>query len=184
MIKDSDDKHPLRAYFTDVLHDSLVDRLGFDEGADVEDYLVNMLTKFMHEDGIYDIRNAAGLRVESVAEMIAEGDVRLNADSFAREREVHRHIGDFLLFWSGLFPEFLPQLKSSTSRDVLLDVVEQGKLSYSVAGSFEHPPYEEEAQTFKKLSCHFTQYQLGLRLVRSSFEGFAHHSDWTDGFRA
>lgn len=179
-----DEKNPLRAFFFQSLHDSFHSELGIDDAEDVENYLANMLTGFVHEDSLYDIRNAAGQRVESVAEMIAEGDIRLNASSFEREREVHQHIGDFLLFWSGLFPEFLPYLKGSTSRDILIDVVEQGKMSYGVAASFEYPPYDAEAKTLGKLSERFTEYQFGLRRVRSSFEGFAQHSDWTHGFRA
>ena len=179
-----DRDHPLRAFFVDALDESLNHRLGIEEGEDVKEYLVGMLMRFLNNDGIYDIRNSQGRRVESVTEMVAEGDVRLNADSFDREREVHKHIGDFLLFWSGVFPEFLQYMKAPTSRDTILNVVEQGRFSYHVASTFEHPPFQEEAETFKKLSARFVEYQYGLRLVRSSFEGFAQRTDWADGFRA
>jgi hypothetical protein len=178
------DSHPLRAFLSDAVDDSLNHRLGIDEGEDVKEYLVGMLVRFLHTDGIFDIRNAEGRRVESITEMLAEGDVRTNADSFEREREVHQHIGDFLLFWSGVFPEFLQYLKAPTSRDVLVNVVEQGRFSYHVASTFEYPPHEREAETFKKLSENFVAYQFGLRLVRSSFDGFARHTDWAGGFRA
>jgi hypothetical protein len=176
--------HPLRMFFVDALHESLNHRLGIDEGEDVKEYLVSMLLRFLHNDAIYDIRNAQGRRIESVTEMAAEGDVRLNADSFQREREVHKHIGDFLLFWSGLYPEFLQYLKAPTSKDAIVNVVEQGRFSYHVASTFEYPPFEQEAETFKKLSENFVEYQYGLRLVRTSFEGFAQRNDWADGFRA
>jgi hypothetical protein len=184
MNRDIGDGHPLRAFLADALDESLNHRLGIDEGEDVKEYLVGMLVRFLHTDSIFDIRNAQGRRVESVTEMVVEGDVRGNADSFEREREVHQHIGDFLLFWSGVFPEFLQYLKAPTSRDALVDVIEQGRFSYHVASTFEYPPHEREAETFKKLSAHFVEYQYGLRLVRSSFDGFAHQLDWADGFRA
>ncbi len=184
MNREISDDHPLRAFFSDTLHDSLERRLGIDESEDVTEYLTEMLVRFLHNDGIYEIRNAEGRRVESITDMVAEGDVRANADSFEREREVHKHIGDFLLFWSGVFPEFLQYLKSPTSRDVILNVVEQGRFSYHVASTFEYPPHEREAETFKKLSTRFVEYQYGLRLVRSSFESLGGSRDWTDGFRA
>ena len=184
MNREISDDHPLRAFLGDALHESLNHRLGIDEGDDVRDYLVQMLVRFLHHDSIFDIRNALGRRVESVTEMVAEGDIRLNADSFEREREVHQHIGDFLLFWSGVFPEFLQFIKAPTSRDVVLDVVEQGRFSYHVASTFEYPPHQLEAQTLKKLSARFVEYQYGLRLVRASFDGFAGSADWADGFRA
>lgn len=176
--------HPLRMFFLEAIDQSLNQRLGLDEGEDVKEYLVGMLVRFLHKDGLYDIRNSEGRRVESITEMVEEADVRLNADSFEREREVHKHIGDFLLFWSGVYPEFLQFLKSPTGKDAIVNVVEQGRYSYHVASTFEYPPYEREADTFKKLSANFLEYQYGLRLVRSSFEGFARRTDWADGFRA
>ena len=48
------------------------------------------------------IGSSRGRRVWQVAERLVEGDVLLNATSFEREREVHKHIGDFTLFWTGL----------------------------------------------------------------------------------
>jgi hypothetical protein len=177
------ENHPLRDFFFEALCDALYLRLGLDPAEDVERYLVDMLTGFLHEDAIYRIRDSAGRRVDSVVEMLAEGDVRLNADSFEREREVHKHVGDFLLFWSGVFPEFLKQLKAPHGRDALVHVVEQGKLSYYVASTFSHEPYSDEAKTFQKLSLQFEAYQQGLSLVRASFEGFRRQG-WIDGFEA
>ncbi|AIE85570.1 hypothetical protein [Fimbriimonas ginsengisoli] len=171
MTGDVDRGHPIRAYFAETLHDSLA-RLGLDQ-SEVERYLAEMLVRFIHQDGIYSIRDAYGARVESVAEMVAEGDVRLKADSFAREREVHRHIGDFLLFWSGVFPEFLPRMKSPTGMDALLDPIRQGQFSYYVASTFDHGDYAEDAPVFRRLSQEFEGYRIGLSLVRDRFEGFA-----------
>jgi hypothetical protein len=183
MKRDGSGEHPIRVYFADALHRSLVERLGMREVEDVEAYLTELLVTFLHEDRIYAIRDTHGRRVQSVAEMIVEGDVRLNADSFDREREVHRHIGDFLLFWSGIFPEFLHQIKAGNSKDSLVDLVRQGQFSYRVVSSFEHDPYGQEAPVFKKLSEEFEMFRTGLGLVRASFEGFARQG-WTHGFEA
>ena len=183
MKREIDQNHPLRRFFNDALAESMHDRLGTQRDDDVLAYIENMLVAFLHDDRIYSVRDAFGRRIETVAEMMIEGDVRLNADSFEREREVHRHIGDFVLFWSGLFPEFLTQLKSPFSKDFLVDYTKQGKLSYHVVSTFEYPPYEEEAGTFKKLSDAFEEYQYGLSLVRASFEGFARQG-WIRGFEA
>ena len=30
-------------------------------------------------------------------------------------REIHRHIGDFTLFWAGVYPEALPRLQATDS---------------------------------------------------------------------
>lgn len=154
-----------------------------DELPEVEHYLVNLLVKFLHQDHIFSIKDSAGKRVTSVAEMLEYGDVRLRADSFKAEREVHRHVGDFLLFWSGVFPEFLPSLAAPGTKDMPLNCVRQGQASYGIAGSFDHSPYESEARIFRRLSDRFVVYQRSLSLIRASFEGFSRQG-WVDGFSA
>jgi len=175
--------HPLRHYFVEALHDTFRGEPSIDSSDDIEAYLSEMLVSFIDMENLYELRDPFGRRLDSVTEMMLEGDIRINADSFDREREVHRHIGDFLLFWSGLFPEFLIQMKAPGSKDVLLDPVRQGSFSYHVVSTFEHGAYAHEAPIFKKLSRHFENYQYGLNLVRASFEGFARQG-WTDGFKA
>jgi hypothetical protein len=183
MKRDVSSDHPLRGYFADAVHNSLHEQLGMRGIEDVEQYLAELLLGFLHDDRIFAIRDATGRRVEAVAEMVVEGDVRLNADSFDREREVHRHIGDFLLFWSGVYPEFLKHMKAPGSLDALVDVTKQGQMSYHVVSTFEHDPYGAEAPTFRKLSEDFEAFRVGLSLVRASFEGFARQG-WTEGFQA
>lgn len=181
MSRDAHESHPLQGYFAVEIHNALL-QVGLN-AEDVEEYLSGMLVDFLHHDAIYSIRDAAGRRVESVVDMIAEGDIRLNASSFGRERQVHKHIGDFLLFWSGVFPEFLRFLKKPGSADSVVDVVRQGQMSYYVASTFEHDPYGVEAPVLRKLSEDFLGYQRSLGLVRASFEGFRRQG-FIDGFSA
>jgi hypothetical protein len=178
MIHDVNEAHPLRKYFAVEIHNALL-RVGLCE-QDVEAYLSHMLVQFLHRDEIYAIRDSSGHRLETVVDMVSEGDIRLNASSFNRERQVHKHIGDFLLFWSGLFPEFLQHLKRPSGKDSAVDVVRQGQMSYYVASTFEHDPYGVEAPVLRKLSDDFEGYQKGLTVVRASFEGLQ-PQQWMSG---
>lgn len=162
-----DPNHPLYRLFIEHVHETFV-REGVRSESEIEEYLTRLLVGFMHTDGVYAIRDRRGKPVTTVTDMIAEGDVRLHADSFEREREVHKHIGDFILFWSGVYPEFLRQLKLGSGRDLLCDYVQQGKESYFIAGSFDHGPYREEAATFMKLSVGFEEYSERLRVLRET----------------
>lgn len=153
----------LAHFFRTLVHEAF-DVTGLREDRDVETYLVALLQRFMHTDRVFGIRDAFGRRLSTVTEMLAEGDLRMNADSFERERQVHRHIGDFLLFWSGLYPSFLRQIRQ-TGLDVLCDYVRQGKESYSIAASFDYPPYQEESRTLRKLSEGFEDYSDALHHV-------------------
>ena len=143
--------------------------MGLTEPA-LERYLESLLVKFSHADGIYAIRDAEGRPVTSIAGMLVEGDIRLNASSFAREREVHKHVGDLLLFWSGMFPEQLAKLPAP---DRVIDCEKQARYSYYVASTFDHEPYAEEAPVLGKLSAEFERCRYGLRLVRQALPGLA-----------
>ena len=65
--------------------------------------------------------------------MIAEAESTADAD---RRRECHRHVGDFTLFWTGVYPESLAMLRSSLSADHLVDYQQQGKRSYYLASTY------------------------------------------------
>lgn len=167
-MKPNRDRHPLYELFQEHVALSLDRTDGLLREPDVEAYMTDLLLTFLHTDRIFPIRDKNGRRLVSVAEMVAEGDVRINADSFEREREVHKHIGDFILFWSGVYPEFLRQLRLRFGQDLICDYVRQGRESYHLVSTFDHAPYDREANTFRKLSVRFEEYSYVLRLVRDT----------------
>jgi len=165
-------QHPIRELFQTLVHRSFQRQL---RPADpqVTRYIADVMVDFTHRDNIYRIRNARGKHLEEVAEMLMEGDVTLNASSFEREREVHKHIGDFTLFWTGVYPEMLRYFRASTRSDHLLDYVEQGRASYRIAATFEHGPYADEAPVLRQLAGSFEQCMLGLNMVRRELDAYA-----------
>lgn len=180
MKREISGEHPIWMYFGKAVHQAMVESFGLSE-EDVEVYVTRLLVDFLHGDNLFAIRDRMGKPIDSIADMLVEGDVRYNANSFDREREVHRHIGDFLLFSSGLFPEYLRELRAANVRDLLLDVNQQAKESYHIASTFDHDPYAAEAKTLGKLSAQFEAYQASLMLVRASFDAFG---GWNGGFDA
>lgn len=133
-------------------------------------YLAGMLAEFAHRDRLYRIRNTCTQPVEEVGRMLAEGDVLLEAQSFDREREVHKHVGDYTLFISGLWPEWHDSLTRRGGIDALLNYAETGKRSYWLAAQFRHAPYEDEAPVLARLSNEYELCQFGLRLVRDEMD--------------
>jgi hypothetical protein len=83
---------------------------------------------------------------------------------------VHKHIGDFTLFWSGVYPEMLRYFRSATCRDHLLDYVEQGRKSYGIAATFDYGAYQDEAPILKQLSERFETCMVGLNMVRRELD--------------
>lgn len=136
------------------------------------DYLTDLLLRFTRTDAIYRIRNTVGQRLEEAAEMLIEAEQRQGTP----RREIYRHIGDFTLFWTGVYPEALSRLQSVDSRDHLLDYLEQGKRSYYIASTFDDEPYRDEAHILRRLSVEFELCSVGLRQVRKEWEkpGWGH----------
>ncbi len=159
------DGHPLRVLFAEAIGEHLarhVSSLGLESEGE---YLVGLLLDFMRTDRLYSVRDIDGRPVTSVIEMLAEGDVMLRADSFEREREVHRHIGDYILFWSGVHPAFLRQIKIREPLDLVCDYSSQGKRSYRLVSLFDHGEYAAEAATFRTLSEGFDDFSFVLGQV-------------------
>lgn len=163
--------HPIRELFSSVVERTFYRRLGIGE-PEISNYVANVLVDFTHRDSVFRISDASGRRLEEVAEMLVEGDVSLNATSFDREREVHKHIGDFTLFWTGVYPEALRLFRASCRRDHLVDYVEQGRKSYQIASTFQHGDYAQEAPVLRRLSDDFEVCMYGLHLVREEMDRY------------
>ena len=65
------------------------------------DYLSELLTEFVRSDSVFRVRSVTGQPLKEVTAMIVEADERIGV----ARREVHRHIGDYTLFWTGVYPE-------------------------------------------------------------------------------
>ncbi|MFQ6132682.1 MAG: hypothetical protein ACE5R4_11640, partial [Armatimonadota bacterium] len=162
-------RHPLRKLFDVLVQRTFVLRFGMPD-RDLVGYLADVLTRFTHVDNIFRIRDAKGRRLEEVAEMLEEVYRPSLPGTYPREREIHRHIGDFTLFWTGVYPEALRYLRHETRKDHLVDYVEQGKQSYYRASTFGGGQLRREAQVLRQLSERFEVCMFGLNLVRQDWE--------------
>lgn len=160
------DDHPLRALFDRLCRHCLVEQVGLPEPA-VARYLGELLTRFTHVDRLYAVRDAAGRPLDDVGEMLLESDPRRRAASFDREREVRRHLGDFTLFFLGLFPEYVGRHASTRRMDLFVDWTEVGRESYRIVAAFNVGPYAHEAPLFARLSEHYPYCVVGLNFVKS-----------------
>ncbi len=166
------ENHPLRKLFKHALD------FGFRMNPAAKKGLINyleehILCEFIHIDNLYKIRDLKGRKLEDIADMLSEGDVLLNAKSFSREFQVHKHIGDYTLFMLGMFPTALYRRKGkefilgniiipglNLSEHYML----QGRRSYKIASEFA------EKELFLELSVNYTIYMKVLEMVRIYLE--------------
>jgi hypothetical protein len=76
-------------------------------------------------------------------------------------------VGDFTLFWTGVYPEALARLQARSSADHLIDFQRQGKRSYYLASMLEAG---DEAPILRRLSEQFELCAFGLLRVRREWE--------------
>ena len=156
---------PMRNYFAGLAESAFQSRLGVADPPLV-DYLAGLLTRFVHNDALYSVRSVRGRRLQEVAEMVVEAEGRVGD----ARREIHRHIGDFTLFWTGVYPEALPRLRSSDTKDHFVDYCAQGKRAYYIASTIPTEKADVESDVLERLSHEFELCMYGLGEVRREWE--------------
>jgi hypothetical protein len=159
--------NPLRRLFAGLTEHAFMDTLGVGD-PHLIDYLSLLLSRFTHMDALQRLRSSSGKSLEEVADMLMEAE-QMPAEG-RTNREFHRHIGDFTLFWTGVYPEALKRLRSLLRKDQFSDYCEQGKRSYYKASTFEDDPDREEAPVLRRLSEQFELCAYGLSQVRKEWE--------------
>jgi hypothetical protein len=155
--------HPLRRLFAGLTEHAFLTSIGITDPPLI-DYVSELLTRFTHIGAVYRLTGPQGRPLTEVAEMVMEAE-EIPPEGRTR-REYFRHIGDFTLFWTGLFPEAVQRLESGWTKDSFFSYTLQGKRSYLIAGSFEEDPYREEAAVLTRLGTEFELCAVGLNRVR------------------
>ncbi len=130
------------------------------------DYVSQLLVRFTRVDGLQRVRMLDGRPATEVVVMVAEAQHRLGE----AKREVHRHIGDFTLFWSGLYPEALRQMQGKASTDQFLNYCAQGKRAYRIASTIASDERATPSELLRRMSEQFDLCAYGLREIRREWE--------------
>jgi hypothetical protein len=130
------------------------------------EHLVEMLVRFTRSAEMYRFRDVEGRRLVEVVDMVSEAGQR----EAKPKRELHRHIGDYTLFWTGVFPEALNNLQAVNHKDHLIDYEQQGRESYFIASKFEEDPYGKEAPVLRRLSQDYDLVRFGLNRIRQDWD--------------
>ena len=168
------ESHPLQRFFKEVVERNY-EEVGM-HSSEVQAYVANLLTEFCEAEHMYRIKSADGRPLCDVGEMLLESDpVYGPAPSFDRERQVRKHIGDYALFFTGMFPEGLNHYRLRRTRlEGLVDFVKAGKESYYIVSKFEHFEYAKVAPLFRRMSHDFERLVYGLNHVKNELEELQH----------
>lgn len=119
------------------------------------DYIVDLLVRFVRMEAMYRVGN---YKFKKITEMF---DIEDNV-IVPPYRDIHKHIGDFALFWDGFYP-------AQSKKHENIDYQKQGKLSYHIASTYDDDEYENEAPVLKRLSEDFELCSTGLNKIKQEW---------------
>jgi hypothetical protein len=163
-------EHELRRLFHDVVGQCYGEGIGIHD-EEMTSYVADLLTEFCETERLYKIHDQQGRALEDVGEMLLESDPVFGpAHSFDREREVRKHVGDYSLFFAGMFPDALQQRMRRHRLGTMMELVMAGKQSYYIVSKFDIGEYAEESGLFARLAECFESCVYGLNLVRGELD--------------
>ena len=169
------ESHPLHEFFIELVGRQYAEQIGIRDPQIVA-YVAHLLAEFCDVEELFKIRDGAGGRLSDVGQMLLESDpVSGPAPSFDRERQVRKHIGDYTLFFAGMFPESINHFRLRRHRlENFVEWMKAGKESYYIVSKVEHFEYAKVAPLFASLSRNFEQCVYGLNLVKNELQEMQH----------
>ena len=129
----------------------------------VAQYVAGLLAEFARTENLYKIKDLQGKELETVVGLLLEAArvAELGSD-LQREREIYRHTGDYVLFMSGIFREYV-------ERNAFLGYyLQEGERAYQVVFDMDirlHRP----AYLFHELARRFEFYSGAVHYMRKTF---------------
>jgi hypothetical protein len=141
------------------------------------DYVSELLVRFTRLDNLQKVRQLDGRPATEVVTLVSEAEQRIGT----ARREVHRHIGDFTLFWSGVYPEALREMQASDKKDQFINYCAQGKRAYRIASTIASDESKATSELLCRMSENFEMCAYGLREIRREWE---RRDEDSEGFKA
>jgi hypothetical protein len=169
------ESHPLQQLFLELVGRHYAEEIGLRD-PQIVNYVAQLLAEFCDVEQLFKIRNGTGKQLSDVGEMLVESNPVFGpAQSFDRERQIRKHIGDYTLFFTGMFPESINHFRLRRDRvENFVDWMKAGKESYYIVSKFEFFEYAKVAPLFATLSNHFEQCVFGLNRVKNDLQEMQH----------
>jgi hypothetical protein len=126
-------------------------------------YLADLLTRFARTENLFP----AGVtvpRLETVVDLLLEAQAAWQEPTWQPEREVsvRRHIGDYTLFMTGVFPERVARVASTRY------YVDQGKRAYHFVSEYDRASSRRPTggPLYRRLAERFERYMAALDYAR------------------
>lgn len=163
MTKERIDTVSIRSYFSNLVNLSFFD-LGKERDRDAAEYLTEMLTEFARSESLYKLTDDAGKKVNTIVDMLIESR-KVPQENSGYQREVRKYMGDFSLFMSGIFRDYVNR------GSYLSYYMNEGMKSYSVVSILDLERGDGNPIMFSKLAREFEFYSGALDYMRKVYFG-------------
>ena len=154
----------LERFFARAIRASFADLSVHDELA--AEYIVDLLARFARTEALF-VAGVTSSRLDTVVDLLLEAQASwLDVERFHPEREVtvRRHIGDYTLFMTGVFPERVQRVASTGY------YVAQGKRAYRFVSEHDRtssrPVRRGGGPLFRRLADRFEGFVSALDYAR------------------
>ena len=154
----------IERYFAGIAENTFHTQLGVVDPPLIN-YVTDLLIRFVRLDNFYRVRSLSGQPIMEINELVDEATQRLGD----AKRQILQHIGDFALFWLGVFPETFQKDGERTRK--YTDYCEHGKRSYEIASKIETTDDEApDSSVLETLSESFELCAYGIQEVKREWE--------------
>ncbi|GAB4364281.1 MAG: hypothetical protein Kow0042_02770 [Calditrichia bacterium] len=132
----------------------------------VLEYIASLLARFARTENLYRIKQIPHFKLESVVETLLQVEMARRGEETMSERDeilLRQHIGDFTLFMSGIFREYVQRL------GFLNYYLYEGGRSYGRVYDYAYQEYGPGAMVFRDLSRQFEQYSGALDYMKKVY---------------
>ena len=130
---------------------------------EIADYISILLANFARTENLYRIRTYHGKKLETAVEMLLEANFSWYSEQWDREKEIRKHIGDYILFMAGIFREWV-------ERQSFLDIyLEEGRRAYRTVSEYHQAFYRPGSRLYSELSKNFEFYVGALDYMKKRF---------------
>jgi hypothetical protein len=132
----------------------------------VINYLANLLSLFVHTDRVYRVRPGDATPREYLVDLIQDAE---QADS-QHQFIIHAHIGNYALYLTGLFPQWIEHRHQYRRRPVNINYyVDFGRSYFDLAAKHSLARDFNLSDVFFRLAVMFEHYQQGLNRMANHF---------------
>ncbi len=148
----------IRSFFGKLVKMSFFD-LGKQQDSVEAAYLTDMLTEFARTEKLYKLQDSKGENIETIVEILLETR-NVPEEQTESEREVRKYVGDFSLFMSGIFRDYVNR------GSYLKYYMDEGMKSYFVVSRIDLEMGKGDPIMFSRLSREFEFYSGALDYMR------------------